>query len=114
MQFLKTLLWVVAAVLLVLFGSANWEAVTVRLWGGLQVDIKLPVLVLLAFLLGFLPTLIVHRAKLWSLKRRLEALERPVANTPFPVAPPAPRAETAPIAEPAAGDRVATDQKLWP
>ncbi len=116
MQFLKTLLWVVVAVLLVLFGSANWKAVTVQLWGGLQVDIKLPILVLGSFLLGVLPTLVVHRARLWSLKRRLEALERPAANTPAAVARPAaaaPAAPAAPAAD-AAGDRIATDQKVWP
>ena len=108
MQFLKTVLWVVAAVLLVLFGSANWEAVTVRLWGGLQVDIKLPVLVLLAFLLGFLPTLIVHRAKLWSLKRRLEPGARTVS-----VAPPASPAAPATV-DNGTEERVATDTKVWP
>jgi uncharacterized integral membrane protein len=112
MQFLKTLLWVTVAVVLVLFGSANWNAVTVQLWGGLQVDIKLPILVLAAFLLGFLPTLILYRARMWSLRRRLEGLERPAANTPAPVPVRATPAPAAPPAEPA--DRVATDQKVWP
>jgi putative membrane protein len=73
MQFLKTLFWVILAVVLVLFGHANWNMVTVALWGGLQADIKLPVLVIGAFLIGFLPTLILYRARIWSLKRRLEA-----------------------------------------
>jgi uncharacterized integral membrane protein len=76
MQFLKTLFWVALAVILVLFAHVNWKPVTIELWGGLQADIKLPVLVLVSFLLGFLPMLIVHQARMWTAKRRLDALER--------------------------------------
>jgi lipopolysaccharide assembly protein A len=76
MQFLKTLFWVVLAVIMVLFAKVNWNPVTLKLWGGLEADVKLPVLVLFAFLLGFLPLLILHVARVWSLKRRLDLLER--------------------------------------
>lgn len=79
MQFLKTLFWVALAVVLVLFARANWVAATVKLWGGLEADIKLPVLVFAAFLVGFLPTLILYRARLWSLRRRFETQERNLA-----------------------------------
>lgn len=72
MHFLKTLFWVILAVALVLFGHANWQMVTLNLWGGLQADIKLPVLVIGAFLLGFLPTFLLYRARVWSLRRRLD------------------------------------------
>ena len=72
MQFLKTLFWIALTVVLVLFAKANWNAVTLKLWGGLEADVKLPVLVLFAFLLGFLPTLILYRTRLWGLKRRLD------------------------------------------
>jgi lipopolysaccharide assembly protein A len=83
MQFLKTLFWVILAVALVLFAHANWHMVTIELWGGLRADVKLPVLVIAAFLLGFLPTLILYRARLWTLKRRLEAQGQAyVANAP--------------------------------
>ena len=97
MQFLKTLLWVIVAVVLVLFARANWHIVTVNLWGGLEADVKLPVLVVAAFLLGFLPTFLIYRARLWQLKRRLEAQSQVhVANAPVrPV-----RAEPAVPAEP--------------
>jgi len=87
MQFLKTLFWVVLAVVLVLFAHANWKVVTIDLWGGLQADMKLPVLVLLAFLIGFVPTLLVYRARLWALKRRVETQAQVhVANMPGPAA----------------------------
>jgi len=70
MQFLKTLFWVILAVVLVLFARANWEPVTLNLWGGLQADIKKPILILAAFLLGLLPTLLIHRARTWSIRRQ--------------------------------------------
>ena len=83
MQFLKTLFWVIVAVVLVLFASVNWTSVTLKLWGGLEADVKLPVLVTAAFLLGFLPTFILYRARLWSARRRVEGhTQVHVANAP--------------------------------
>ena len=76
MQFLKTVFWVLVAVLVVLFAKANWTPVRVILWANLEADIKLPVLLLVAFLLGWLPTWLIHRARLWTLNRRLDAFER--------------------------------------
>ena len=76
MQFLKTLFWVALAVVLVLFSKANWHVVTIELWGGLEVDTWLPILVFAAFVLGFLPTFLLYQARLWSLRRRLETHER--------------------------------------
>ena len=108
MQFLKTLFWIALTVVLVLFAKANWNAVTLKLWGGLEADVKLPVLVLAAFLLGFVPTFIIYRARLWSLKRRLEPAERQVSVAPAAPAP-------APVVvDNGGGARVATDSKVWP
>ena len=76
MQFLKTLFWVLLAVIVVLFATRNWFDVTLNLWGDIQVDIKAPVLLAIMFLLGFLPTFLIDRARLWTLKRRIEAHER--------------------------------------
>jgi uncharacterized integral membrane protein len=76
MQFLKTLFWVLIAVVVVLFASHNWSDVTVSLWGDIQADIKLPVLLLIVFLIGFLPTWLLMRTRLWSHRRRIEAMER--------------------------------------
>ncbi len=85
MQFLKTLFWVLLAVLLVLFSVTNWTVVTLNLWGGLQADVKLPVLVIGAFLLGFLPTLIIYGTRVWALRRRLDTQGGPVDNAPPPI-----------------------------
>ena len=76
MQFLTTLFWVLLAVLVALFARGNWFDVTLNLWGDLQADIKVPVLIGLVFLLAWLPTFLVMRARLWALRRRLEAHER--------------------------------------
>nr|MBA2466236.1 hypothetical protein [Sphingomonas sp.] len=70
MQFLKTLFWVLLAVFIALFASRNWFDVTLNLWGDLQADIKVPVLLGLVFLLGWLPTVLLYRARLWALRRR--------------------------------------------
>jgi putative membrane protein len=87
MNFLKTLFWVVLAVIVVLFASRNWTTVTLDLWGGLQADVKLPVLVLAAFLIGFLPPFLYYRARIWSLHRRLSNYERQVAEVQRPASP---------------------------
>ena len=86
MQFLKTLAWVLVAVLVAIIAGNNWRDVTIDLWSNLQADIKIPVLLLGVFLLGFLPTWLAMRGKLWRLERRV-AVHVPA----IPAAPP-PRA----------------------
>jgi lipopolysaccharide assembly protein A len=76
MQFLKTIFWVILAVVAVVFSFGNWTQVTLQLWGDVQVDAKLPVLLFIAFLLGLLPTLALYRATRWRLRKRLETTER--------------------------------------
>jgi len=87
MNFLKTLFWVVIAVSLAIFANRNWNVVTVNLWGNLQADVKLPVMLLLAFLVGFLPPFLILRARIWQLRRKLVLAERP-AVAPAPAPPP--------------------------
>ena len=81
MQFLKTLAWVLVAVLVAIVASHNWRDVTIDLWSNLQADIKIPVLLLAVFLLGFLPTWLVMRGKLWRVQRRT-AVEVPAIPAP--------------------------------
>jgi len=82
MQFLKTLFWVLVAVLVALFASRNWTPVTLNLWGDIQADIKIPVLLALMFLIGFLPTWILMRTRHWTMSRRVEAMERNATPQP--------------------------------
>lgn len=76
MQFLRTAFWVVIAVALAFFCMANYVPVTVRLWGDMVMETKLPVLLIGAFLLGAMPFWIMARATRWRMKRRLESTER--------------------------------------
>src|SRR3954470_8466912 len=107
MQFLKTLFWVIVAVVAVLFGYTNWHPVTLKLWGGLEADVNLPFLLSIIFLLGFLPTFIVYRARLWALQRRLGTQEAPPAGSH-----PAPARPVTPSTNSPGGQ--ATDAKAWP
>jgi lipopolysaccharide assembly protein A len=92
MQFLRTLFWVMIAAFVAIIASENWRDVTLDLWGNLQADVKIPILLILTFLLGFLPTWLVMRGKIWRLKRRL-AQEEVTSVPPAPAAPVAPPAE---------------------
>ena len=91
MRFLITLWWMVVAVIVALFSYRNWRDVTVDLWGPLQLDVKLPLLMLLLILLGAIPTWLVLRARYWNLSRKQSGppLVAPVAPPPataFPLA----------------------------
>jgi len=94
MQFLKTLFWVMIAVSLALLARSNWQDVTLNLWSDIQIDIKLPVLIALMFLLGWLPTLLIYRAKIWRMRSRLDGLERQQAVT---IVRETPQADEAPV-----------------
>ncbi len=107
MQFLKTLLIVLAAAVAMAFAFNNWTTVPVRMWGGLIADINLPLLMLLCFLGGLIPVWLWHHAVRWRLRQRLQSSERAVndlrnaaaASTPVVIDPglePAP----APVAAP--------------
>jgi lipopolysaccharide assembly protein A len=105
MQFLKTLLIVFTVALAVGFAFNNWDVVSVRLWGGMLVDINLPLLLLIAFLAGLLPTYFWHQAVRWRLKQRLQSSERAiqdlrVAIGTAPAAPLTPEPAPAPPAAP--------------
>ena len=86
MQFLKTLFVVVIAVFLAILASRNWHDVTLNLWGDIQADIKVPFLIGLTFLLGWLPTYLIYRARIWRQRQRLDNFERQqAAPRPEPV-----------------------------
>lgn len=105
MGFLRTLFWIAVTVVVVVFSLRNWVPVTINLLGNLQADVKLPILLLLFFLLGFLPLYVWHRATRWRHARALAA-ERTVvppapatASAPSPMAAPLP-----PLASTSAAD----------
>ena len=81
MQFLRTVFWVVLAVVGVIFSFNNWQIVSIKLWGDIIVDTPLPILLFVVFMLGLLPTLILHRATRWNLNRKLEVANRNLTET---------------------------------
>jgi putative membrane protein len=88
MRFLTTLFWALIAVLVALFFYRNWTDVTIDLWNDIEADIKLPVLLLFVFLLGFLPPWLIMRARLWKMRRRVDLLDRQHKSAAAPVADP--------------------------
>jgi lipopolysaccharide assembly protein A len=85
MQFLKTLFWIVITVALTLVGYNNWYSIDISL-GDVIVSVRMPALVFAAFLLGFLPTLLLYRARLWSMQRRLDVqVQAHAVSHPAPV-----------------------------
>lgn len=108
MQFIKTLFWVILAVVLVVFAANNWSPTSVLIWEDVRIDTKLPVLVIGAFLIGFVPLWLIHRTSKWRLNRRIKTLEAAARPTPTPTAtagtasktPPAPASQAKPAAAP--------------
>lgn len=96
MQFLKTLFWVLLAAAAMLFSFGNWTPVTVNLWSGLQLDTRLPILLVGAFLFGLVPALLLHRATRWSMGRKISSMERALADVVTPASPPAPSSNAIP------------------
>jgi lipopolysaccharide assembly protein A len=81
MQFLRTVFWVVLAVIGAVFALNNWVPVTIKLWSDIVVDTPLPFLMFLCFLVGLLPPLLLHRITRWSLNRKLENANRSLVET---------------------------------
>lgn len=85
MQIVRTAVWVLLLVALLLFSLNNWNPVEVKIWEGLILETRLPALVLVSFLLGLTPMWLLSKAGKWRLTRRINALENSVrANTPSP------------------------------
>lgn len=80
MQFVKTLFWVLILAALLIFTAFNWRPVEVQIWTNLVLETKIPALVIVAFLLGLVPTWLLHRGTKWRLKRRISALETVTRN----------------------------------
>ncbi len=81
MKILRTIVWVLAAVGFLIFAAYNWQPVELTLWQNLVLETKVPMLALLAFVAGFLPTWAVHRSVVWGLNRRIRTLETSLKNT---------------------------------
>ncbi len=86
MQFLRTAIWVVLAVAIALFAKANWYIapsysgrVPVKLIGDAILEVRLPLLIVGAFLLGLVPMWLIARVNRWRMERRLHTTEQALA-----------------------------------
>ena len=89
MQFLKILFWCLLAFIAAVFTISNWNAVQIQLWGGLIADVNLPMLLLVTFLVGFVPTALYNLALRWRLRQRLATAERTILDLRAAQTPPA-------------------------
>jgi uncharacterized integral membrane protein len=90
MQIVRTIVWVLLLIVLLIFSINNWNPVEVKIWEGLVLETKIPALVVVSFLLGLLPMWLLHRITAYAARRRISSLEvaaRTAAATPG--APPA-------------------------
>jgi len=101
MQAVRTIVWVLVLVALLAFSFLNWRPVEVTIWPNLILETKVPALVVVAFLLGLIPTWLVHRGVKWQMQRRIASLES-AARANAVATPPstAPMTEPAPVTEP--------------
>ena len=110
MQIVRTFVWVLIFVGLLLFSWFNWTAVEVTIWENLLVETKVPALVIVSFLLGLLPMWIYHRGVRWTLTRKIASLEN-AARTHIAAPPARPEdrpdgpATPAPATAPATAER---------
>ena len=93
MKIVRTIVWVLLLVALLIFSVNNWNPVEVKIWEGLVLETKIPALVVIAFLVGLVPMWLLHRATRWNYDRRIVTLESAARAAVAP--PPAEPAQTA-------------------
>jgi putative membrane protein len=111
MQIVRTIVWVLLLVVLLIFSINNWTPVEVKIWEGLVLETKIPALVVISFLLGLLPMWLLHRITAYSARRKIVSLQA-AAQTAV-VVPAAPVVEpAAPVVDPASDPLVAPEHPI--
>jgi hypothetical protein len=94
MQIVRTVVWVLLLLGLVVFSIFNWVPVTVTIWENLVLETKIPVLMIISFLIGLVPMWLYHRGSTWATTRRINSLENAArmgsGNMSAPTPTPAP------------------------
>ena len=80
MQAIRTIVWVVIAIILTIFAVFNAQPVTIVLWPGKYADMPLSLLIIFVFLLGFLPPFLLNLGNRWRLGRRINQQEQTIAQ----------------------------------
>lgn len=76
MKALRLVLFGAVLALFVLFAVNNWVKVPISLPNGSLVSVSLPLVVLVSFLVGWIPVLLLHLAARASWRRRTGKVER--------------------------------------
>lgn len=103
MKIVRTIVWVLLLVALLIFSINNWNPVEVKIWEGLVLETKIPALVVIAFLIGLVPMWLLYRASSWNYERRLGSLESAARASAMATVPPpatAPTSPTPPASDP--------------
>ncbi|MBT2133446.1 DUF1049 domain-containing protein [Croceibacterium sp. LX-88] len=93
MKIVRTIVWVLLVVALLIFSINNWDPIVVKIWENLVVETKIPALVVVSFLIGFVPMWLLHRASTWNYQRRITSLENAAKTAAMTSTPPPPVAE---------------------
>ena len=96
MQAVRTIIWIIIAVALTVFAVFNSQPVTVAIWPGTVAELPLSILIILVFLLGFLPPFLLSLGNRWRLGRKINQQEQVIAQL-RPTIVAAPVGETAPV-----------------
>ena len=84
MQIVRTILWVLLAVFIVIFVMLNYgEPQRVKIWVSedpIGFDWPVGIIALVFWLLGVIPTWLYHRSVKWSLGRRIRSLENSIKS----------------------------------
>jgi len=88
MQIVRTIVWVLLLVILLIFSINNWTPVSVKIWEGMNWDTKLPAVVVISFLLGLLPMWLLHRITAYAARRKISSLEVAARTAAVPPPPP--------------------------
>ncbi len=95
MQAIRTIIWIIVAVVLTIFAVANSQVVAVSVWPGYVAELPLSILIILVFLLGFLPPFLFNLGNRWRLGRQISMQEQVIAQLRTPPPAPAPSADSA-------------------
>ena len=84
MQIVRTILWVLLAVFVVIFVALNYgEPQRVKIWPSedpVGFDWPVGIIALMFWLLGVIPMWLYHRSVKWSLGRRIRSLENSIKS----------------------------------
>ncbi len=80
MQTIRTIFWALTAAALAIFAVSNWVPVEVSVWPGFEANTWLPVIILISFLIGFLPPYLAYAAQRWTANRTIAKQEQVIAD----------------------------------